>query len=57
MAYSCVFIVTIMCTDKQYLLLVKFHLIGHEFCHIFLSDSFVFTLLFTFYCNIVKVIT
>jgi len=57
MAYSCVFIVTIMCTDKQYLLLVKFHLIRHEFCHIFLSDSFVFTLLFTFYCNIVKVIT
>ena len=56
MIYFCVLIVTIMCTDKLYLLLVKFHLNRHEFCHIF-YHSFVFALLFTFYYNVVRVST
>ena len=53
MAYSYVRIVSIMCTDKQDLLLVKFHLNRSEFCCIFAADTFGFTLLFTFYCNVV----
>jgi len=55
MAYSYVLIVSIMCTDKQYLLLVKFHLSRYEFFHIFAADSFKFSLLFTFCCNFVRV--
>jgi len=53
MAYSYVLIVSIMCRYKQDLLLVKFHLSRCEFCHIFAADTFGFTLLFTFYCNVV----
>jgi len=37
MAYCCVLTVSIMCTDKQDLLLVKFHL--NEFSQIFVADS------------------
>jgi len=51
MAYLYVLTVSIMCTDKQDLLSVKFHL--NEFSQIFVGDSFGFELLFTFYCSIV----
>jgi hypothetical protein len=51
MAYSYVLDVPIMCTDKEDLLSVKFHL--NEFSQIFVADSFGFALLFTFYCSIV----
>jgi len=46
-AYCNVLTVSIMCTDKQDLLSVNFHL--NEFCQIFVADSFGFALLFTFY--------
>jgi len=39
MAYCCVLTVSIMCTDKQELLSVKFHL--NEFSEIFVADSLV----------------
>jgi len=42
MAYSYVLIVSIMCTDKEDRLLVKFHLSRYEFCCIFAADSFGF---------------
>jgi len=51
MAYRYVLTVSIMCTDKQDLLSVKFHL--NELSQNFVSDSFVFALLFTFYCSTV----
>ena len=52
MAYCYVLTVSIMCRDKQDLLSVKFNL--SEFSQIFVSDSFGFALLFTFYCSIVQ---
>jgi len=52
MAYCCVLTVSIVCTDKEDLLSVKFYL--NEFFQIFVADSFGFALLFTFYCSIVK---
>jgi len=51
MAYCYVLTVSIMCTDEQDLLSVKFHL--NEFSQIYIADSFEFALLFTFYCSIV----
>jgi len=53
MAYSNALSVSIMCTDKQDLVSVKFCWNGYEFWKIFAADSFVFALLFTFYCSIV----
>jgi hypothetical protein len=50
MAYCCVLTVSVMCTDKQDLLSVKLHL--NEFSQIFIADSFVFALLFTFYGSV-----
>jgi len=52
MAYSYVLTVSVMCTDKQDLLSVKFHI--NEFCQIVVADRFGFVLLFTFYCSIVE---
>ena len=52
MEYSNVLTVSVMCTDKQDLLLMKFNL--NEFCLIFVADRFGFALLFTFYCSIVE---
>ena len=46
-------LMSLMCTDKQVLVLVKFLLNGYPFCQIFVADSFGFALLFTFYCSIV----
>ena len=46
MAFCYVLTVSIVCTDKQDLLSVKFHL--NEFSQIFVADSFGFALLFTF---------
>jgi hypothetical protein len=46
---------SIMCTDEQDLLSVKFHLNGYEFRIIFAADSFGFAFLFTFYYSIVRV--
>jgi len=51
MAYCYVLTVSIVCTDKQDMLSVKFHL--NEFCKIFVAEKFGFALLFTFYCGIV----
>jgi hypothetical protein len=51
MAYCYVLTVPIICTDKQDLLSVKFHL--NECCHISVAHRFVFVLLFTFYCSTV----
>ena len=52
MAYCYVLTVPTVCTDKQDLLSVKFHL--NEFYQILVADSFVFALLFTFYRSIVE---
>jgi len=54
MAYSYVLTVSIMYTDKQDVLSLKFHLNGYEFCQIFVADNFGFALLFTFCCNFVE---
>ena len=48
----CLLTVSVICTDKQDLLSLKFHL--NDFCQIFVADSFGFVLLFTFYCGFVE---
>ena len=53
MAYSYVLAVSTVCTDKQHMYSVKFHL--NDFSQIFVANSFAFALLYTFYCIILEI--